>query len=218
MVAGSAYFTRFPSSVDPTIFAATQRYREGAAPKRLQTQEDAGLPFVYVTLGTVAPTIPPLLPWYAVLLEALDGLPVSAQVTIGRDLEPASVGPAPPNVEVIDWANQRAAMARAAATVNHGGSGTVLGALEVGCPQVVVPLFADQGDNAAMVERAGLGLAVTDQANGGPAAMRGPGPDDAQRIHRSLQRVLAADPMRVRSREVAAQMADLPALVEISLD
>ena len=58
----------------------------------------------------------------------------------------------------------------------------MLGALEAGCPQVVVPLFADQGENAAMVERAGLGLAVTDQAEGGPAAMRKPDPGDAERI------------------------------------
>jgi UDP:flavonoid glycosyltransferase YjiC (YdhE family) len=93
----------------------------------------------------------------------------------------------------------------------------VLGALEAGCPHVVVPLFADQGENAAMVERAGLGLAVADQGGGGPAAIREPDPGDAQRIHDSLQRVLAADQMRLRSREVAAQISDLPALPEVSL-
>jgi hypothetical protein len=217
LVAHSAYFTRFPGSVDPPLFAATHRYREGAGPEHERTQGDAELPFVYVTLGTVAPTIPHLLPWYTVLLEALDGLPVSAQMTTGRDLKPASVGPAPPNVEVTDWVDQRVAMARAAVIVHHAGSGTVLGALEAGCPHVAVPLFADQGENAAMVERAGLGLAVTDQAEGGPAAMREPAPGDAQRIHDSLQQVLAADPMRVRSREVAAEMSDLPALREVSL-
>jgi hypothetical protein len=217
VVAHSAYFTRFPGLVDPPTFAATRRYREGAPHQHGRTQGDGERPFVYVTLGTVAPTIPPLLPWYAVLLQALDGLPVSAQMTTGRDLKPASVGTAPSNVEVTDWADQRAALARAAVIVHHGGSGTVLGALEAGCPHVVVPLFADQGENAAMVERAGLGLAVADQGGGGPAAIREPDPGDAQRIHDSLQRVLAADQMRLRSREVAAQISDLPALPEVSL-
>jgi hypothetical protein len=47
--------------------------------------------------------------------------------------------------------------------------------------------------------------------------MREPDPGDAQRIHDSLQQVLAADQMRLRSREVAAQMSDLPALLEVSL-
>jgi hypothetical protein len=216
-VADSAYFTRFPGSVDPLAFAETHRYREGAPHKHGRTQGDGELPFVYVTLGTVAPTIPHLLPWYPVLLEALDGLPLSAQVTTGRDLKPASVGLAPPNVEVRDWVDQRVAIGRAAVIVHHGGSGTVLGALEVGCPQVVVPLFADQGENAAMVERAGLGLAVTGQDAGGPAALREPDLGDAQRIHDSLQRVLAADQMRLRSREVAAQISDLPALPDVSL-
>ena len=91
-----------------------------------RAREGEELDFVYVTLGTVTPTIPVLLPWYSVLLEALDGLPVSALMTVGRSLEPLSVGPVPPNVEVTQWADQRAAMARAAAVVHHGGSGTVL--------------------------------------------------------------------------------------------
>jgi UDP:flavonoid glycosyltransferase YjiC (YdhE family) len=108
-------------------------------------------------------------------------------------------------------------MARASVVVHHGGSGTVLGALEVGCRHVAVPLFADQGDNAAMLERAGLGLAVVDRASGGPPSMRRPGPDDARRIRESLQLVLASDEMQVTSRDVAARMADLPELGDVPL-
>ena len=218
VVAASAYFTRFPESVDPAIFPATRRYQEGPALWDLRTREGEEVGFVYVTLGTVTPTIPILLPWYSVLLEAIEGLPVSALMTVGRSLEPSSLGSVPPNIEVTQWADQRAAMVRAAAVVHHGGSGTVLSSLECGCPQLVVPLFADQGENAAMVERAGLGLAVPDQASGGPAAVREPKPDDAHRIHEALQRLLAADAMRGRSQEVAHQMSKLPTLADLSLD
>jgi UDP:flavonoid glycosyltransferase YjiC (YdhE family) len=218
VVAASAYFTRFPESVDPATFPATRCYQEGPAPMNLRAREGEKVGFVYVTLGTVTPTIPILLPWYSVLLEAIEGLPVSALITVGRSLEPSRVGPVPANVEVTQWADQRAAMARAAAVVHHGGSGTVLSSLECACPQLVVPLFADQGDNAAMVERAGLGLAVADQASDGPAAVREPRPDDAHRIHDALQRLLAADAMRARSREVADQMSQLPTLADLSLD
>jgi hypothetical protein len=69
-----------------------------------------------------------------------------------------------------------------------------------------------------MVEEAGLGLAVADQASGGPAAVREPEPDDAHRIHDALQRLLAANAMRARSREVADQMSQLPTLADLSLD
>lgn len=159
-----------------------------------------------------------LLPWYPVLLEAFEGLPISALTTIGRSLQPESLGPVPPNVKVTQWVDQRAVMARAAAVVHHGGSGTVLSSLESACPQLVGPLFADQVDNAAMVERAGLGLAVADQAVGGPAAMREPKLGDAHQIHDALQRLLAADTMRARSQEVADQMSRLPTLADLSLD
>lgn len=218
VVAGSAYFTRFPESVDPANFPVTRRYREGSAAGSVPSRKDTGAGFVYVTLGTVAPTIPVLLPWYPVLLEALEGLPINALLTIGRDLEPRMLWPTPPNVEVTQWADQRAVMARAVAVVHHGGSGTVVGSLESACPQLVVPLFADQGDNAAMVELQGLGLAVTDRARGGPAAMREPRGDDAHRIHEALKRLLATDEMRARSREVADQMSQLPSVADLSLD
>jgi hypothetical protein len=217
VVAGSAYFTRFPESFDLATFTTTQRYQEVPVPRDVRAQEHEGAAFVYVTLGTVAPTIPMLLPWYSVLLEALAGLSVHALVTTGRDFDPVRLGPVPANVEVTQWADQRAVTARAAAAVHHGGSGTVLTSLEGACPQLVVPLFADQGENAAMVERAGLGLAVPDLSHGGPAAMREPQPDDALRIHDALRRVIADAEMRSRCREIATQMSQLPMLAELSL-
>jgi UDP:flavonoid glycosyltransferase YjiC (YdhE family) len=61
-----------------------------------------------------------------------------------------------------------------------------------------------------------LGLAVADLSNGGPA-MREPKPEDALRIHEALQRVLADEEIRSRSREIAAQMSQLPRLAELSL-
>ncbi|RZQ61149.1 nucleotide disphospho-sugar-binding domain-containing protein [Amycolatopsis suaedae] len=44
--------------------------------------------------------------------------------------------------------------------VNHGGQGTVLTALEAGCPQLVLPHIDDQFDNADAVVRAGAGLSL----------------------------------------------------------
>lgn len=217
VVAGSAYFTRFPESVDPSPFPATWRYRELTAHTNPRAPA-AGKHLVYVTLGTVTPTIPVLLPWYSVLLEALQGLPVDALVTTGYDLEPADLGPVPANVEVTQWVDQRTVMARASVVVHHGGSGTVLSSLESASPQLVVPLFADQSDNAAMVGRERLGLAVADVAPDGPAAMRRPRPGDAQRIREGVGQLLTDEDTHLRTREVARQMSLLPTLTQMSLE
>jgi UDP:flavonoid glycosyltransferase YjiC (YdhE family) len=53
-----------------------------------------------------------------------------------------------------------ALLPRAAAIVHHGGIGTTALALAAGIPQVVVPLFDDQTDNARRVQRLGAGLKV----------------------------------------------------------
>lgn len=45
--------------------------------------------------------------------------------------------------------------------VNHGGQGTVLTALEAGCPLLVLPHFDDQFDNAEAVVKAGAGLSLS---------------------------------------------------------
>ena len=51
-------------------------------------------------------------------------------------------------------------MPHARAMVCHGGSGTMRAGLAAGIPQVVLPLFADQPDNAARVDALGAGIAL----------------------------------------------------------
>ncbi len=47
------------------------------------------------------------------------------------------------------------------AAIHHGGQGTALAALEAGLPQLVLPVFDDQFDNADAVVRAGVGMRLT---------------------------------------------------------
>ena len=61
-------------------------------------------------------------------------------------------------------------LARAVAVVCHGGSGTVIGALAAARPLVVVPLFADQPENARRV--AALGAGIDLPAPPSPGALR----------------------------------------------
>ncbi len=56
------------------------------------------------------------------------------------------------------WVPQAEALADATLVVCHGGSGTTLGALAAGLPLVLVPMFADQFENARTIAAAGAGL------------------------------------------------------------
>ena len=66
----------------------------------------------------------------------------------------------PDNAVVIEFAPQGAVLARADLLVSHSGSGTMLGGLAHGVPQVALPRGTDQPENAALLARAGAGVVV----------------------------------------------------------
>ena len=124
------------------------------------------------TFGSVAPQRDDVFPGlYAQAIEALAPLPVRVLVTIGRDRDPAQLGPVPANVEVERWIPQADVMPHTRVLVSHGGSGTLRAGLAAGIPQVVLPIFADQPYNARRVDALGAGIAIED-TTGLAAAVR----------------------------------------------
>jgi rhamnosyltransferase subunit B len=61
---------------------------------------------------------------------------------------------------------------RAAAVVHHGGIGTTAQGLAAGVPQLIMPLGFDQYDNAARLDRLGVGAALPPRKFTGPRAAR----------------------------------------------
>ncbi|MEJ2456856.1 MAG: glycosyltransferase [Novosphingobium sp.] len=61
---------------------------------------------------------------------------------------------------LMNYAPHSAVFPSAAAIVHHGGIGTTGQALRAGRPQIVVPHFGDQFDNAARLEAAGIGVTI----------------------------------------------------------
>lgn len=157
-----------------------------------------GETFVYVTLGTVSGRSEKSRSAYRAVLEALSTLPVRALLTTGPVMPHEELGTIPPNVTVEAFVPQAEVLPLADAVICHGGSGTLLGALAHGLPQVVVPLFADQPHNAAAVARAGAGIAVTDRT--------------VPVLRAAIARVLQDDTMRRTTRRIGGEIAGMPAM------
>ena len=118
--------------------------------------DDLEQPLVYVTLGTVFNRPATFRP----LLDGLDGT-ASALVTIGRNVDPESLGDRPPNVRIERFVPQASGLApvrrRRLRTAAPAAS---LGSLAHGLPLVLVPQGADQFDNAARCAAAGAAVVV----------------------------------------------------------
>ena len=114
-----------------------------------------GVPIVYVTLGTVYNRN---LGVFGVLLDGLRDEAVNLVVTVGKQNDPALVGPQPSNVHVHRYIPQELLLPHCAAVVTHGGAGSTLGALAFGLPLLIVPQGADQFHNADRVVAAGAGV------------------------------------------------------------
>ncbi len=111
----------------------------------------------YFTLGTVKNTETNDFRVGLTALEAFDGVVIA---TTGRQITPDELGPIPANVVLAEFVPQDVVLQRADLLVSHSGSGTMLGGLVHGVPQVALPRGTDQPQNAALLERAGAGVIV----------------------------------------------------------
>jgi UDP:flavonoid glycosyltransferase YjiC (YdhE family) len=187
------------------------RFRDGtppAAPPLPAWWANAQEPLVYLTFGSVTGSLAFFPALYRNALEALGSLPIRVLLTIGRDADPAALGPLPSNAHVAPWVAQHEVLPHAAAVVSHGGYGTTLGALAHGVPLVLLPLFAgDQWRTARRVAQVGAGLLLED---GERRTFDPPGPRLMAALPGALRRV-AGDPRFARTaRHVGREMAMLP--------
>jgi UDP:flavonoid glycosyltransferase YjiC (YdhE family) len=123
-------------------------------------------PLVYVSLGTLyngnaRPTSTGLRgpEIFGKLLEGLADIDAEIVVTVGKDLDPAMLGPQAHHVHLERYLPLGALLARCSLAVFHGGSGTLGYVVSHGLPMVILPLGADQPTNA--VRCAELGASRT---------------------------------------------------------
>ena len=148
---------------------------------------------VAVTLGTVNAFET------SVLRALIDGaVAAGARVVVALGADPATLGDVPDGVHVRSYVPMSDLLPAADLIAFHGGSGTMLAALGAGRPMVIVPLAADQPDNADRCAAAGVAVVVP------------PETINAEAVHEAIQTLTADPSYRRRAGEIAAEIAAMP--------
>jgi UDP:flavonoid glycosyltransferase YjiC (YdhE family) len=159
----------FPASFrDPRFpLPANAIYARGSQPSRPEESSDAVEWFrsgdntqsrIYFTLGTIFNTESGDL--FERVIDGLTATGGRVLVTVGPNIDPTSIRNTHGNVRIERFVEQDSILDSADLVVNHGGSGSVIGALSHGIPVVVLPMGADQELNGQRVEALGVGTVI----------------------------------------------------------
>ncbi|MGH3247789.1 MAG: glycosyltransferase [Trebonia sp.] len=211
----SPFLTRLPASLDASPFPATRRYRDPAAVPGDALPSwwaDSGAPLLYVSFGTVLGRMPSFGEVCRAVIDAVAGFDARVLVTVGHDFDVSLLPDVPANVHVEAWVDQANVLGEAGLMVCHGGSGTVYGALAEGVPLVILPMFADQFDNARAVVTVGAGVVLVAPGAGGGRLKRHVTQVDVPRIRRAIETVLGGRSYGQAAQALAAEMATAPTI------
>ncbi len=156
-------------------------------------------PTVYATLGTFDNNRTDIL---SSILEGLREEPINLVLTVGRNRDPLEFGPQPAHVHVERYIPHNLLLSYCDLVLCHGGSGTMMDALSLGLPMVLIPVAADQPENAQRCMEVGVARVLEpDQLTGLPPAIR-----DATR------EVLADPHYRQAAQRLQREIEKLPGL------
>ena len=82
-------------------------------------------------------------------------------LSIGDQIDPQQLGPAPKNAIIVKRAPQLDSLKRASVCITHAGLNTVLESLAQGVPQVAIPVAFDQPGVAARIAHHRTGVVTS---------------------------------------------------------
>jgi UDP:flavonoid glycosyltransferase YjiC (YdhE family) len=184
----------------------------GTLPIRPTAPDDTGGEPVEWPSGSVAgrarvvvTMMPGRLETMIAILDGLEGLDIDIDIvaTVGHDLDPTALGTRRPTTRVARYVPMTPLLAGASLLVFHGGSGTMLAGLAAGVPLLVLPVAADQPENAERCVAAGVArmLASSDR--------------EPSRIGEAAADVLGDPACRAAVTLVRDQIAAMPAPADV---
>jgi UDP:flavonoid glycosyltransferase YjiC (YdhE family) len=97
---------------------------------------------IYLTLGTIF--VQESGDLFGRVLAGLRTLDADVLITVGRELDPAELGPQPAHIRVERFVPLPEALPGRDLVISHAGSGTVIATLALGLPSLLLPMGADQ--------------------------------------------------------------------------
>jgi UDP:flavonoid glycosyltransferase YjiC (YdhE family) len=203
---GQLYLDIYPPSLQDKDFLATEgrlslRPVAFAEPGELPAvAHKTDRPLVYLTMGTAFGDADVL----RAAISGLAALDVNVLVAAGPTVAVEWLGEFPANVTVESWIPQADLLPHTALVVHHGGSGTTLGTLAAGVPQLFLPQGADQFVNAEAVTAGGAGLRLL------------PGEVTADSVSEKAAALLADASVAGIARGVAQEIAAMPSPADVA--
>src|ERR1700757_5259638 len=128
---------------------------EGREPVPFPWDKLTDKPLIYASLGTLVNGLNDV---YKHILEAVEPLEDDQVIlSVGKNINPESLGSIPSNTIVVRSAPQIEVLKRAALCITHAGLNTTLESLARGVPMVAIPIGYDQPGTAARIAHHGTG-------------------------------------------------------------
>jgi MGT family glycosyltransferase len=118
-------------------------------------QKQASQKLIYVAVGTVYRAN---LEFFRACIEAFADPQYLVILSVGRAIEPESLGIIPPNFKVEQYVPQLSVLEQADLFITHGGMNSISESVFYEVPMIVVPNTIEQAINAARVEQLQAGL------------------------------------------------------------
>ncbi len=151
------WYSAWRVRVPPTVFVGGVPEPPSTSPPSWLAALEEDVPLVLITLGTAFTQDEA---FFLTVAEAAQAVGARAIIATGdTHLAERLRVLTPGEVVVMPWAPYEHVFPRLRLAVHHGGMGTTHAALVYGVPQIVVPRAADQYQQAARVQRTGVGLA-----------------------------------------------------------
>jgi MGT family glycosyltransferase len=154
-------------------------------------------PTVYASLGTVFNHMTSLL---SSMLEGLRDEPINLILSVGRNTDPRTFGEQPANVHIERYIPQSLLLPHCDLIVTQAGSGTMMDTLSHGLPMVMLPIGADQPENAQRCAELGV------------ARVLGRGERTAQAIGEAVREILRNPQYKQNAQRIQKEIDALPGL------
>ena len=151
----------FETSHWPAQFHHTGPFHDSKGRESLDFPWDrlTGEPLIYASMGTILNGRADV---FRTIIAALAmHKQLQLVLSIGDQLDPRQLGPAPKNAIVINRAPQLDVLKRASVCITHSGLNTVLESLAQGVPQVAIPVAYDQPGVAARIAHHRTGVVTS---------------------------------------------------------